>query len=463
MPTTPDLDRVVLRLESGDAFDLWEEATVEDSFLDPCQTMRLRVGVDESRFYLLNRLRKGSQFVLEVNGAPQIGGFLDSVNIDSSHSGTAIEVTGRDVLSPVVDSHINRKLAVKKGMSLRDLARLVFHDEFALPVTFGNGLAEIGDTEAAVNKARDRAVGKTVKAKGKPRRRKVTDPDKEIRPRPNEGAFQYFSRFAHRVGYHAWAMPDGQGVLLGAPTYDQEPIGGLVNLRGEGALNNIERASLRSDNTSLPSHIYVYGKSSKPGDKSVPIGFAVNEGAPFFKPFYVTDDESDDKEHADAYARFLLGKAMRQACVYQVTVRGLSDAKTGAIYNVDTVLNVTDDFCGVDGPMWVERRTFRKSRAGTFTDMTLIPAESLLLDYYASDSLPPFEKPAAALARVKAKPPVSKRELTGIDYAVIALWGSNAAIEQQAIEETRRDAGPTASALSNNPSGPINKNKGVTR
>jgi hypothetical protein len=53
MATTPDLDRMVLRLEDGSSFDLWTEATVEDSFLDPCQTMRLRVGVDESRFYLV--------------------------------------------------------------------------------------------------------------------------------------------------------------------------------------------------------------------------------------------------------------------------------------------------------------------------------------------------------------------------------------------------------------------------
>ena len=65
---------------------------------------------------------------------------------------------------------------------------------------------------------------------------------------------------------------------------------------------------------------------------------------------------------------------------------------TGAIYNVDTVLNVHDEVCGVDGPMWVERRVFRKSRAGTFTDLTLIPADSLLMDYYAQDGLPAFAK-----------------------------------------------------------------------
>lgn len=458
MATTPDLDRMVLRLEDGSSFDLWTEATVEDSFLDPCQTMRLRVGVDESRFYLVSRLRKGAQFILEVNGSPQIGGFLDSVSIDSSHSGTTVEVAGRDVLSPVVDSHIDRKLAVKKGMSLRDMARLVFHDEFALPVVFGNGLADIGDDDAAVAKARDLAVGRPVPARPKGKRKRPTNPEKEIRPRPNEGGYQYFARFAHRVGYHAWARPDGQGVVIGAPTYDQDAIGELVNLRGgAGTGNNIERASLRSDNTSVPSHIYVYGKSSKPGDKSTPIGLAIHEGAPYYKPFHVTDDESSDKDHADAYARFLLGKALRQACVYQVTVRGLSDIATGAIYNVDTVLHVTDEACGVEGPMWVERRTFRKSRAGTFTDLTLIPADSLLMDYYAQDSLPAFVKPSAARAAMKAKPPVTRRELTGIDYASIALWGSNQAIDAQAREESAVVGAPH---ISNDPGRTLQNSQG---
>ena len=42
----------------------------------------------------------------------------------------------------------------------------------------------------------------------------------------------------------------------------------------------------------------------------------------------------------------MLGKALRQACVYQVTVRGFSDPATGAIYNVDTVINVHDECAG---------------------------------------------------------------------------------------------------------------------
>lgn len=465
MPTTPDLDRVVLVLEDGNAFDLWEEVTVEDSFLDPCQTMRLRVGADESRFRLFSALRKGSEFQLLVNDAPQISGFLDSVSIDASRSGTSVEVTGRDILSPVVDSHIDRRLNVKKGMSLADMARTVFEEQFAINVTFGAQTVTASYDDETVKLARDKSTKRAISARPSRRRRKAVDPVKEIQPRANEGAYAYFSRFAHRLGYHAWARPDGQGIILGSPCYDQDALTDLVNMRGgdgSGGGNNIERSSIRSDNTQVPSHLYVYGKSSKPGDKSTVIGFAVHEGAPFFKPFYVTDDESDDKDHADAYARYLMGKALRTACVYTVTVRGLS-APNGGIYNVDTVVNVTDEACGVDGPMWVERRVFRKSRAGTFTDLTLIAADSLLLDYYANDSLPPFEKPAAARAAAKAKPPLARRPLTGLDYAALALGntiGANqAAIERQAIDESAPYLENSKAVLSNDPGSTLNPAK----
>jgi prophage tail gpP-like protein len=416
MTTAPDLDRLTLTLGDGFVFDLWEDVTISDAFLDPCQTMRLRTGADETRFGLMGRLRKGSEFLVEANGHPVLGGFLDSAEIEASREGISISVTGRDILSPVVDSNVDPRLAVKKGMSLTDLAKLLFNDHFQLPVT-------IHDTDAAVADGRNKALGKPVQAKPKKGRKKTTDPLKEIYPKANEGGFQYFARFAHRVGYHARALPDGKGIVLLTPTYNQEPAGELRLKRGaDGRSNTIEKARVRSDNTRVPSHVYVRGKGAKPGDKSNPIGFAVNKDAPFFKPFYVTDDDSSTKDHTDAVARFVMGKALREAFTYEVTVRGFSDPLTKRIYTVDSVLQVHDEVCGVEGPMWVESRTLRKSRQGTFTDLKLIPADSLLLDYYVSDSPPPVPESYGQAADQVDK----SNAWTGFEKAYAAVWGNPA-------------------------------------
>lgn len=416
--TSPDLDRLTLTIEDGTQYDLWTECVITDSFLDPCQTMQLSVAADETRFGLLGRLRKGAQFLLEINGNPVLGGFLDKVGMRSSRAGRLVTITGRDVLSPVVDSNVDPRLPVKKGMSLMDLAKLLFEEHFLLPV-------KVSDSDAVVIDGRNRAVGKPVKAKPKKGRRKTTDTLKEIYPKANEGGFQYFTRFAHRVGYHAWALPDGQGIVIGTPTYEQEPAGELRLVRGAAGLSNtIEESSIDSDNTRVPSHVFVRGKGSKPGDKSNPIGCAINPDAPFFKPFYLTDEESATKDHADAVARFVMGKALREALRYTVKVRGFTDPTSGRVWTVDTVVNVKDEDCGVEGLMWVEQRTFRKSRAGTFTEMTLIPADSLLLDYYAADGPPPPpENYKAAAAQIKKKP-VTEREWSGVERAYISIWGT---------------------------------------
>jgi len=414
--TSPDLDRWDLVLEDGFSCDLWTDGTISDTFLDPCQTLTLSLGCDETRFGLMGRLRKGAQFKVEINGHPVIGGFLDSAAINASRDGTQVTVTARDILSPVVDSNVDPRLPVKKGMSLLDLAKLLFQEHFLLPVT-------VSAEDADIIGARNKGLGKPVAANPKKGKKKPTDQLKEIYPRPNEGGFQYFTRFAHRVGYHAWAMPDGQGVVLGAPTYEQEPAGDLVLLRGAfGSGNNIEKASIKNDNTRVPSHVYVRGKGSKPGDKSNPVGYAVNADAPYFKPFYLTDDESATKEHADAVARFVMGKALREAFCYEVTVRG-NTSSSGRLYSVDTVLRVRDEACGVEGEMWVEARTFRKNRSGTFTDLRLIPANSLLLDYYAADG-PPAPVSYAAAGAAMPKKPVTKRDPTGFELAYAAIWGA---------------------------------------
>jgi prophage tail gpP-like protein len=417
--TPPDLDKVTLVTEDGTEFSLWESVTISDTFLDPCQTMSLSVGADEARFGLTTSIRVGSFFQLLVNGHPQMAGLIDSVEVEASRGGVAVSVTGRDMLSPCVDSNIDPRLAVRKEMGLIELAQLVLVEQFDLPITiFGE--------EADADTSRSMAVGRRLVGKAKKGKKSPKDPLKDLRPHANEGGFAYLMRFAHRVGHHVWSIPDGSGVILGKPSYEQEAACELMRKRGiHNSGTNIEKGRVASNNTAVPSDVYVWGKGTKPGPKSNPIGYAHNDSAPYFKPFYVTDEESSSKEHCDTVARYVMGKALRNSLTYNCTVRGLSDPMTGAIYNVDTVIDVTDEHCGINGPMWVESRIFRKSRAGTFTDLKLIPTNSLLMDYYANESPPPPPANYQAAQGQIPKKKVSDRELTGFELAYVQVWGDD--------------------------------------
>ncbi len=420
-PTAPDTDSLVLITEDGTQFDFWTSATISDDFLTPCQTMSMTIGVDETRFDVISKFQIGQQFRLEVNGNPIMAGFLDSAEMSDDWSGgVSVTITGRDVLSPVVDSNINPSMQIAKEMSLDALLQKVIVEEFDLPIII------FDDANGGAEKARNLSTGKKINAKPKKGKKKVKDPLKDLRPHANEGGFQYITRFAHRAGYHVWAMPDGSGAVIGTPTYEQPPSYTLRRLRatspGRGGGNNIEKGSAKLDYTHVPSHVFVRGKGAKPGDKSKPIGFAEFVAAPYFKPFYVTDDESTTKDHADAVARFTLGKALRTSLNYNVTVRGLSDPATGAVYTVDTVVDVQDERIGITGAMWIESRVFRKSRAGTFTDLKLIPADSLLMGYYVSDGPPPPAPSTYKGTEKKKRPP---RSYLGWDVHVVTWDAKN--------------------------------------
>ena len=228
-------------------------------------------------------------------------------------------------------------------------------------MTFGTGFVDILSDSQAIDRARDRMVGNAVKARPVKRRRKAVDLLKEIRPRPNEGhSLPSGSRIASlpRLG-----AARRTGRAPGNRTTTRTPS---VNWSTCVAVRVVPTpSSAPASPATTPSAVarLRLRQEQQAGDKSSVIGYAVNEGALFRRSTSPTT-RATTRTTPTPTPSTCSASALRQACVYQITVRGFSDPVTGAIYNVDTVLNVHDEVCGVDGPMWVEKRVFRKSRAG---------------------------------------------------------------------------------------------------
>jgi len=125
-----------------------------------------------------------------------------------------------------------------------------------------------------------------------------------------------------------------------------------------------------------------------------------------FVPAYITDRDATSKEQAERIARLFLAKKMRNFLAYQCTVAGFSDRSNGNVYNTNAVASVHDEKTGTDGNMWVESRTFRKSRsAGSTTDLKLIPLNTLVLDWQAEESIKTVETYPDAAKDVGKKAP----------------------------------------------------------
>lgn len=396
MTSPPVVDKVSLVIQtSGRQFDLWTSLELSDDFLTPCQTVKLEVAADETRFDLVREVHHGDGFVVLVNDSPQCSGFIDRVALSyDGHGGTKVQVSGADGLSRMVRGNVDPRMQVSESMTVLDLVDTVCRKQFGYDYKISDSFDE----------GRSICVGKTTKGKTK-RRKKLTDKLDNIRPHDNEGAFAYLMRILHRVGLHMWFQPDGRGVVISGPEYEQSHSYELVNYLDGSILNNIISAECAVDVTGVPSHVWVRGKDGKPGPKSKMIGFYDNSAntAGNFVPFYVKDDESSSKDHCDSVAAYVVGRAMKDFLTYSCTTRGFSNQQTGAIYNVDTIVDLNDERSGISGSMWVESRTFRKDRAsGTTTHLKLLPANALILEYLLTDTPPtPVEDYAKAYSSVK--------------------------------------------------------------
>lgn len=411
--TSPDLDKLTLIVDGYD-FSLWTSATVAAEFLQPCQTINLAIGADETRLDLIQAVQPGKKFQLDVNGSPVCTGFIDSVGAESNHGGTVVHVSGRDMLAPLVDGNVNPFMPLAKTATMKDVVEEVVVRQFGMDLVILDD-----ESPSKIKDAHDKGVGSTVGSVLRPRfKHRPRDPLRDVRPHANQGAYQYLSGIIHRLGYHLWNSADGNFIVLSSPDYEQDPAYSLRNHAGPSGVsrsNNIESAKVSRNMTGVPSHVWVSGKSSKPGDKSSPKGHTTYPAQRVFKPFYVVDDQSNDKDHADTVARFVLGKALLNSFTYEVTLRGFSDP-SGSIYAVNTVANVKDERCGLDGLMWVSKRTFRKSRQGTFTDLTLIPVK-WFTPYLLQDSPPPPAPKDYTAARAD-----QKIELDKLGLNISPLW-----------------------------------------
>ncbi len=390
--TASELDKVTLVLEDGSDFSLWTSMTLSDSFLDPCQTFSLTVEIDELRWDLTKKIKAFGKCKVLVNDQPQLTGIVDSVEISADgHSGTSLQVTGRDFLSQLVKGNIDPRYTPKKSTTLMRFVEDVFKGQYGYSVKFNDSGHEA--LAAAIGKNFKRS-----KSSGSSKRKKPADPIKEAKPHDNEGAFEYVRRVCHRHGHHPWAAPDGSAVIVSSPDYDQSPAYDILSFRGsqESAANMVLRYRTKFDASEVPSVVNVRGKSGKAGEKLDYKGEAVADVVPlsYYCPFFCVDDLSNTKDHCDRVARFILSKAMRKYLNVDVTVRGLSDPKTGRVWNVDTVARTQIEAAGINGPLWVEARTLRKSRQGTFADLHLIPLNSLLFD------VPPDEDPPTGVSGV---------------------------------------------------------------
>jgi hypothetical protein len=315
---------------------------------------------------------------LLINGASQVLGRVDQTDIGDN--GSAVTCRGRDYIADIVECNVDPTLAIKRGAKLFDAVLTA-----AAPVGITSVISD-GDVSM-----RDVRTGAGVGGSKSPDFRQVAQED--IKPKPNEGIYEFINRLVSRHGCTIQPGPDRQTLVLAAPNYSQLSAYAIrrTDNQPNSIANNVVSATCTRDFSSFPTYVLFFGKGGSPGeqqhDNTIKFELEGNWGnemdrifagklvrgrrkptdrgalkaGQLYRLLYLRDEESRNRDQLLHAALRATSERLKDVLQYQVTLRGHEDPQTGALWSVDTIVDVNDDICNVHERLWIESRTFRYS------------------------------------------------------------------------------------------------------
>ena len=426
MPTRPEDDVIALALRDQNGqviakIDTWESYSYNSHFLIPTDAWTFTMGDDTTISSIVNKMQVGQRASLIINNHIQGDGLIDKISVITDKSGgQKVQISGRDRMAPVVDSHIDPQFVrFTQGQTLQDVIYSVLYNTFP----GGQGAAPptlITDNNTNRNIITGQNRGIPTSKKGKPLKQYTLH---QCKPYPNEGAFAFMARLAQRMGLWIWLSGDGSSVVVGQPDYDQDYSYRILHkVGGNSYANNVKTGMIERHAADQPSVIvatgwggggeywrsglkvaivneltgYTASGAIRPEVQAIltlhkdavivpPRSSLTNmsnqvlanrmTNAPH-KPLFLHDDESKTIDELTAFAKREMSLKQRDAIKATYTVEGHTysdESKNQIPWCIDTIVDVDDDVGGFNGKMWVMSRTFEKSRtAGTTTKLELI-------------------------------------------------------------------------------------------
>lgn len=393
----PELETIVLELaESRQRIDTFLEYSFHSDFLQQPQTFSFTMAGASLDASLKAQIKIGAKVALYVDNNLQATGYIDNVSHRYDRSGGYIlTLEGRDALGYAIHGHIDDRIQFSSQMTLLQLLQAVFR-----PFGFKEYLSDV-DANRNVLTGAIHGIGRT--KKGRPIKSAKLH---ECQPKFGEGAYAFAARVAQRFGFHIWASADGGTIIVGEPEYEQDPLYQIHHRIDDGGFrNNVLDGTITYDGTQ-PAILYCWGEAGDvPFRKShtscgiynpfvtspdftdikkrrPEVTKFLNEirpdaiVTPFARPMYLHDDDAHTQEQLEAYAKREMSLYTRKSLVCQYSVAGHTSNRHP--WTVDTIVEVDDEYGSVHEPMWIQERTFTKSRSsGTRTSLTLIRKETL--------------------------------------------------------------------------------------
>lgn len=403
----------------------WTQYSFNSHFLTPTDAWSLSAPAHQIPEAQRAVLVPGATVELRVGAAVQARGYVEKVDITAGRDGGAtMQVSGRDVLAPMVDASMDPRTKFKAEATFKDLV-----EQCAKPFGFTKIITTTQDD-------RTLKAGLPPKTSKKGKLIASTTLEKQLRPHDHEGAFAFMQRIGTRLGFWVWPGSEEGTLVVGEPDFEQLPIAKLVRTfagaSNDATANNVLSGEVTFDITLQPSFIVAEGTSggAEWGHSSIRVAimnpfvlskpdvaaeaeailkqfdpcpvapyFAGDNGARFdtsaraistlmaqkvmrntvARPAFLHDEESKTYDQLVRFARREMSERTRKSFTAHYSIRG-HRFDSGAVPTVDTMVHVYDEVVGIDEPLWILSRTLKRSRSGgTTTDLELIRPYTLLL------------------------------------------------------------------------------------
>lgn len=381
---------VRLAWPDGGSIDYWTSFELRDTYTDPLGSLRFQYAPPrEQTGNVLERLRPGQFVTLFVNDVNQGGYLITTVDTKIGPNGITHDFQCKTPLCTPYEGSVDPDLQVSTQTDT-PIAEVIL--KALAPYGFDristDGAGSVGAvTGRSVNGGRNPFPVDVLK-------------QQEAHANEGESAYQFCARLFTRLGVCLRMAPDGQ-LLLGAPDYDQQPMYALaqdpraeapgdyffgdidIHWTNDGQFSECKVRGQADDKSGKTSTARPEAtvKSSAINATSPPYTStgAVGASGAAYKPLIKRDKNARDAKRCESVALFELGLRAKEAFHVTGTVDGFV-AKTGAIWQVNTTVDVFIDAYGINQKMWVgERVLMQDAQGGQRTRLRLHPLNYIVL------------------------------------------------------------------------------------
>jgi prophage tail gpP-like protein len=397
---TPDLPLTIILEPTGSlqarntiALESW---SLDSQYLVPTDGWEAVVYEGEAQYKAVDwDLRP---VTLELDGQKILLGRIEVTEVGGR--GSAVTLRGRDWIADLCEGNVDPTVAIRDEMTLETALLMV-----GSPYGVYKIVDDQDDNDAAKRIGTIRAGSKK---KGKSNK---AIPLKDYQPKPGESAMQYMDRLCMRLGMTIQPGPDRGTLFITSPFYDEPPLYRPLQRYRERTLNtgnNVIKAVAVRDYSRMPTFALATGTAASSGKKGEPVSKDIDvfglagageigeviadkmvsgrkkfdesasgeeqdaSDVQLYRMLYFRDPEARTQEQLEHSIRRAVADRMKDTLSYRCTVKGFKDPVTDALWAVDHMVEVVDEICGINEPLWIAKRTFRFDQTnGATTDLEL--------------------------------------------------------------------------------------------